>query len=110
VQSLECSGVIFLGIKKCYPNLGAKEIKWKAFVQILRNPASDVFFVKTKNIELEHLQLFSITGELLQELIPDCTRTEVETRELAMGIYLFYIIKIKNPWIHIFFWDKEECI
>ncbi len=71
--------------------VGTKNIPWKEFIQVQPNPASDAFFITTKNIEIEAINLFSMTGELIVDQKPNGLKTQINTQNLLPGIYLLKV-------------------
>lgn len=67
------------------------EINWDEYIQVLPNPVSEILFVTTNNIEIESLKLFSIHGELIHQVIPNSSSTEINVNNFASGIYLLNV-------------------
>ena len=71
--------------------VGTKNIAWKENVQVQPNPASDAFYITSKNINIESINLISITGEALIQIKPNGLETQIDTHNLLPGIYLLKV-------------------
>ncbi len=67
------------------------DINWDEYIQLAPNPVDDVLYLTTKNIEIETLKLFSISGELLMESTARNLINEINTSHLNPGMYLLKV-------------------
>lgn len=60
-------------------------------VTVFPNPANELFYIQSKNIEMEHVRIFSSTGELKSMKTKTENVLEFSTEELPSGIYFIEI-------------------
>lgn len=63
------------------------------FIQIIPNPVSDHFNIRTQNVQLQQLKLYNATGQLVAIHEADST---VSTEHLPSGVYLVQILTNKG--------------
>ncbi len=65
-----------------------RTFNWDEYIHLMPNPADQFFFIETQNLEIQQIELLSITGELLQVSQAESTVTKINTSALNPGIYL----------------------
>ncbi len=71
--------------------VNTSEINWDEHIQIQPNPVDEVIFITSKNIELQSLSLFSISGKLLNQWTPSYSSAEMDMSQLEPGTYLLKV-------------------
>jgi len=87
---LSASGEVYLDNMLLYdePIMSIPQV-WKNKILIYPNPASNVVMVKITDQSIQHLQLYSLEGKLLQET----KETIMDITNVASGTY---VLKIKT--------------
>ncbi|MEL6922854.1 MAG: T9SS type A sorting domain-containing protein, partial [Bacteroidota bacterium] len=62
----------------------------QASIKVFPNPATDQVFVQSDR-RIREVQLFDITGKLLQRLSPNSTQTELRVSNLQQGVYVVMV-------------------
>lgn len=57
-------------------------------IQIFPNPAYDKLFIQTNGIELEQINIYNTTGSLVMAVQPATRNAQLETVNLASGVYI----------------------
>ena len=60
-------------------------------VKLYPNPASDILFIESANV-INKIEVYSVTGQKLKQLIFDNTKIEINISELENGFYFLTII------------------
>ncbi len=71
--------------------VATSDINWDEYIQVAPNPVDDILYLTTKNIEIETLKLFLISGELLMESTARNLTNEINTSHLNPGMYLLEV-------------------
>ncbi|MFK7775500.1 MAG: PKD domain-containing protein [Saprospiraceae bacterium] len=66
-------------------------IELNELITVFPNPANDVFFIASQNIDIERVRIFSATGELKSVKTKTKNNLEFSTKELPNGIYFIEI-------------------
>ncbi len=63
-----------------------------AQVSVYPNPAKDYFVVEVKGFNIDKIELYDVLGRLMSSAEPRNSKTEINTSDLAQGMYLVRIL------------------
>ncbi|MDG1858849.1 MAG: T9SS type A sorting domain-containing protein, partial [Emcibacteraceae bacterium] len=80
----------------CYPPLGISEINLENLITLFPNPGANALNVKSKELKLQSIQIYSLTGKEVMNVAVSGNNVELNTTDLPASFYLMKIVTDKG--------------